>query len=49
MREYKTFILVMFFLSIFTLGKVNAVVNDYSMIGKVIYLDAGHGGLRENQ
>ena len=49
MREYKTLILVMFFICVFSLGRVNALVNDYSMLGKVIYLDAGHGGLGETQ
>ncbi len=45
MRQYKSFMIVMFFLSVFCFGKVNAVVNDYSLIGKVIYLDPGHGGV----
>ena len=45
MRQYKTLIICLFFLSIFCLSKVNALVNDYSLLGKVIYLDAGHGGV----
>ena len=44
MRQYKTLIIVMFFLCIFALSKVNAYVNDYRLLGKTIYLDAGHGG-----
>ena len=44
MKQYKTLILVMFFLSIFCFGKVNAVIKDYTLLGKTIYLDAGHGG-----
>lgn len=44
MNHYKALILVMFFLSILTFSKVNAIVKDYSLLGKVIYLDAGHGG-----
>ena len=43
-RKYKTLILVMFFLSIFCISKVNAIINDYTLLGKCIYLDAGHGG-----
>ena len=43
-RQYKTLMLVMFFLSIFCLSKVNAIVKDYTLLGKCIYLDAGHGG-----
>ena len=45
MREYKTLILVMFFLSVFCFSKVNAIVNDYLLLGKVIYIDPGHGGV----
>ena len=45
MRQYKTLILVMFFLSIFCFSRVNAIVNDYSLLGKVIYIDPGHGGV----
>lgn len=45
MRQYKTLMLVMFFLSIFAISRVNAIVKDYSLLGKVIYLDAGHGGV----
>lgn len=44
MRQYKTLILVIFFLSVFCISKVNAVVNDYSLLGKIIYIDPGHGG-----
>lgn len=45
MREYKTLMIVMFFLSVFCFSRVNAIVRDYSLLGKIIYLDAGHGGL----
>lgn len=45
MRQYKTLIICLFFLSIFCLFKVNAIVEDYSLLGKVIYLDPGHGGV----
>lgn len=34
----------MFFLCLFTLSKTNAIVNDYTLLGKTIYIDAGHGG-----
>ena len=44
MRQYKTLIICLFFLSIFCLSKVNAIVHDYSLLGKVIYIDPGHGG-----
>ena len=45
MKCYKALIICLFFLSIFCFSKVNAVVRDYSLLGKVIYLDAGHGGV----
>lgn len=45
MRKYKTLILVMFFLCIFCLARVNAHLKDYSLLGRCIYLDAGHGGV----
>ena len=44
MRQYKTLIICLFFLSIFCISKVNALVKDYSLLGKVIYIDPGHGG-----
>ena len=45
MRQYKTLIICLFFLSIFCFSKVNAIIKDYSLLGKVIYIDPGHGGL----
>ena len=45
MRQYKTLMLVIFFLSIFCFSKVNAIVKDYSLLGKTIYVDPGHGGV----
>ena len=42
--QYKRLMLVVFFLCVFCLGKVNAIVRDYSLLGKCIYLDPGHGG-----
>ncbi len=44
MRQYKALMLVMFFLSVFCFGRVNAIIRDYSLLGKYICLDAGHGG-----
>jgi N-acetylmuramoyl-L-alanine amidase len=44
MNKYKSLIIVMFFFLIFSLSKVNSIVNDTSLLGKIIYLDAGHGG-----
>ena len=44
MRQYKTLIICLFFLSIFCFSKVNAIVKDYSLLGKTFYIDPGHGG-----
>lgn len=44
MRQYKTLMLVMFFLCLFCFGRVNAHVKNYSLLGRCFYLDAGHGG-----
>lgn len=44
MRQYKTLIISLFILSIFSLSKVNAIVKDYTLLGKIIYIDPGHGG-----
>lgn len=45
MLKYKTLMLVIFFLSVFCFSRVNANVRDYSLLGRCIYLDAGHGGV----
>ena len=45
MGKYKALMLVMFFLSVFCFSRVNANVRDYSLLGRCIYLDAGHGGV----
>ena len=42
--KYKTLMLVMFFLCVFTLSKVNASIKNYSLQGRCIYIDPGHGG-----
>lgn len=44
-NNYKPIMLVIFFISLFSFYKVEALIKDYSLLGKVIYLDAGHGGV----
>ena len=34
-----------FFVFVSFLSKVNALINGYELLGKVIFLDAGHGGV----
>ena len=41
----KLLILVMFLFGVFTVGYANAKTNSLDLLGKVIYLDPGHGGI----
>lgn len=45
MNKYKLLIILCFFLFTSFLPKVTALVKDISLIGKIIVLDAGHGGI----
>jgi len=45
MNKYKLLIITFSFLSIFIISKVYATSNDYTLLGKTIYLDPGHGGI----
>ena len=44
MNKIKTLIIICFFIITFSIYKVNASVLDLNLLGKIIYLDAGHGG-----
>ncbi len=44
MRQYKTLMLVMFFLCIICLSIANASIRNYSLLGRCFYIDPGHGG-----
>jgi len=44
MKKYHTIIIVSFMIMLFSFYKVDAIVNDFPLLGKIIYLDAGHGG-----
>lgn len=44
MNKYKITLLIVFLIILFSVNKANAYVNDFPLLGKVIYLDAGHGG-----
>lgn len=43
--KYKLVIIYMFFLFIIFFSRVNAEYRDLPLLGKTIYLDAGHGGI----
>ena len=45
MNKYKIIIIIGLFLSITIISKVYANANSYSLLGKTIYLDPGHGGI----
>lgn len=45
MIKYKIYVVFLLFLSICAFGFVRASDNDLPLLGKVIYIDAGHGGL----
>lgn len=41
--KYKIITLLIILVSIFYINEVNASLNYFPLIGKIIYLDAGHG------
>lgn len=45
MNKYKLLIIICFFLSTIFLARVDAIINGYSLTGKIICLDSGHGGV----
>jgi len=45
MNKYKLLILICTFISIFTISRVYANNTERTLLGKVIYLDPGHGGI----
>ena len=47
MNKYKNLIIIMFFIFCFSISYVYADVSDLPLLGKVVYLDAGHGGVDE--
>lgn len=44
MNKYKYLIIICFFVFSFSISKAYANILDLSLLGKTIYLDAGHGG-----
>lgn len=45
MNKYKLLIIIFLFLFITVISKTYAASNEYSLLGKTIYLDPGHGGI----
>lgn len=44
MKQYKTLMMALFLFSILCFSRVNAMSHDYTLLGKTIYIDPGHGG-----
>jgi len=44
MNKFKLIMLICMFFSIIYISKVYAMVNSYTLLGKTIYIDPGHGG-----
>ncbi len=42
--KYTFLIFILFILGLFCLGKVNAITNELPLLGRVIFVDPGHGG-----
>ena len=42
--KYKMLILLLFIICLYSIGLVNAMSNTMPLVGKVIYIDPGHGG-----
>ena len=45
MNKYKMLIIFFLLLSIIGISKTYAIINNYTLLGKVIYIDPGHGGI----
>ncbi len=44
MKKYNIIIIICFLILTFTISKVYASINSLSLLGKIIYIDPGHGG-----
>lgn len=45
MNKFKLTIIICMLISIFSISKVYAQVFNYTLLGKIIYIDPGHGGI----
>ena len=45
MNKFKSIIIISIFISILSISKVYAQILDYTLLGKTIYIDPGHGGI----
>lgn len=42
---YKIKMIILFLICVLLFGQVNAYVSEFPLMGKIVYLDAGHGGV----
>ena len=49
MNKFKLIIIISIFISILSISKVYAQILDYTLLGKTIYIDPGHGGIGVSQ
>lgn len=45
MNKYKIIVVILLTLLITSISKTYAIINNYTLIGKTIYIDPGHGGV----
>lgn len=45
MEKYKNLVIIFFLISVYIVSFVDAKVNSMPLLGKIIYIDPGHGGL----
>lgn len=45
MNKFKVIIIILTLIIITSISKTYAIINDYTLLGKTIYLDPGHGGI----
>ena len=45
MNKYKITMLVLLIIIITSISKTYAIINNYTLLGKTIYIDPGHGGI----
>ena len=45
MNKFKLIMIISIFISILSISKVYAQILDYTLLGKTIYIDPGHGGI----
>ena len=44
MNKYKKIMFLLLFICIISISKSYAIINNYTLLGKTIYIDPGHGG-----